>query len=122
MERDLKSGSVSGSGGGGRPAIDAPPTPTRKLGKAIADENERFLGGQSQQQQQIIRWAVLRWAATGVVGGLWLIGVWVGGDLRAGTCVHSRAAVVNLLRSVPRPRPHHKPNPSQPSAECRTSC
>ncbi len=58
MERDLKTGAVSGSGGraaGG----DAPPTPTRKLGKAIGDENERFLSGQSQQQQQIIRWASL---------------------------------------------------------------
>ena len=57
MERDLKTGAVSGSGGraaGG----DAPPTPTRKLGKAIGDENERFLSGQSQQQQQIIRRAL----------------------------------------------------------------
>ena len=54
MERDLKSGSVSGSGA--RSAADAPPTPTRKLGKAIAEENERFLSGQSQSQQQIIRW------------------------------------------------------------------
>ncbi len=53
MERDLKTGAISGSGG--KAAGDAPPTPTRKLGKAIGDENERFLSGQSQQQQQIIR-------------------------------------------------------------------
>ena len=55
MERDLRDGAVSNSGA--KAASDAPPTPTRKLGKAIADENERFLSGQSQKQQQIIRWA-----------------------------------------------------------------
>lgn len=34
----------------------APPSPGRQLGKAIQEENEKFLGTEQQRQQQITRY------------------------------------------------------------------
>jgi hypothetical protein len=36
---------------------DVPPSPTRKLNRAINEENERFIGSELDNQQQVVRWA-----------------------------------------------------------------
>jgi hypothetical protein len=37
------------------PQRDVPPSPTRKLNRAINEENERFIGSELDNQQQIVR-------------------------------------------------------------------